>query len=74
MIQLHASLYVRYGLHQHWAKIEVPSDPAAIAQLQERLAKRFPVDLFNALRRILDPKGVMSNNIINALFGEVNNK
>jgi L-galactono-1,4-lactone dehydrogenase len=58
-------------LQQHWAKIEVPSDPVAKAKLQERLAKRFPVDLFNALRQMLDPKGVMSNNVIDVLFGNV---
>lgn len=61
----------RYGLQQHWAKIEVPTDPAAISMLRKRLATRFPVELFNDFRRILDPKGIMSNRFIDALFGQM---
>lgn len=33
------------------AKVEIPKDAASLAQLRERLAKRFPVEDFNAARR-----------------------
>ena len=63
----------RYGAHAHWAKIELPPPDAVDARLRltkmrRRLRERFPVAEFNAARRALDPKGVLSNAVIRSLF------
>jgi L-galactono-1,4-lactone dehydrogenase len=36
--------------------------------VRRRMASRYPVDQFNAMRRRLDPKNIMSNRIVDALF------
>ena len=53
---------------EHWAKIELPDDPAARAAMRARLRARFPVEAFNAARRELDPKNVLANDVIDGLF------
>jgi L-galactono-1,4-lactone dehydrogenase len=60
-----------YSAYQHWAKIEVPSNGEAATALRARLAGRFPVGAFNDARRILDPKGVLANDFITHLFGDL---
>ena len=57
-----------YGAVEHWAKVEAMHDDARTAKLRERLAARFPVVEFNAARRALDPKNILANNIVDALF------
>eukprot|EP00252_Welwitschia_mirabilis_P014337 TRINITY_DN31509_c0_g1_i1.p1 TRINITY_DN31509_c0_g1~~TRINITY_DN31509_c0_g1_i1.p1 ORF type:complete len:620 (-),score=105.95 TRINITY_DN31509_c0_g1_i1:157-2016(-) len=57
-----------YSAYEHWAKIEVPDDEAELAWLHERFARRFPVDLFNKLRKELDPKQILSNDVLDKLF------
>lgn len=32
---------------------------------------RFPIDDFNGLRRLLDPKNIMANDYINTCLGDV---
>ena len=53
---------------EHWAKIEVPQDPAQLAALQARLAARYPVAAFNAARQQLDPHNVLGSPMVEALF------
>lgn len=60
----------KFDAYQHWAKIEVPQDPDQAHRLRARLRARFPVALFNDLRALLDPKGVLSNDFIDHLFGQ----
>lgn len=52
----------------HWAKIEVPQNEADRDLLRENVRKKYPVDEFNALRKVLDPNHVMTNKIIEELF------
>lgn len=66
----------RYGAHAHWAKIELP-DPEApdyaaqLARMRQHLRQRYSVDAFNAWRRSLDPKGILSNKLVSSLFDEI---
>ena len=53
---------------EHWAKIEVPDDPAQLAATQARLAARYPVAAFNAARQRLDPHNILGSPMIEALF------
>ena len=58
-----------YDAVDHWAKTEplylVPED---LERIRRRVAKRYPVEQFNAARRKLDPKNILSNDLIDALF------
>lgn len=40
-------------------------------QMRDRLAKRYPVEEFNEYRKALDPKGILSNDLVVKLFGPV---
>lgn len=42
--------------------------------LQARVASRYPVQQFNEYRRALDPRGILSNDFINAVFGDVSKR
>ena len=53
----------------HWAKLEVPIDETEVTQLQAQLRSRFPVDRFNEARLELDPNKIMSNGMIDTMFG-----
>ncbi|KAL6987246.1 L-galactonolactone dehydrogenase [Sarracenia purpurea var. burkii] len=64
-------LWNRYSAYEHWAKIEVPKDKKELAVLQTRLRKRFPVDAYNKARRELDPNRVLSNNMLEKLFSQL---
>ncbi|XP_074276778.1 L-galactono-1,4-lactone dehydrogenase, mitochondrial [Silene latifolia] len=61
-------LWDSYAAYEHWAKIEIPKDKDEVADLQARLGKRFPVDAYNKARRELDPKKILSNNMLEKLF------
>ncbi|CAI5476928.1 unnamed protein product [Closterium sp. Yama58-4] len=61
-------LWDKYGAHEHWAKIEIPSDPATREWLVSRVARDFPVAKLNEYRRKLDPKNVLANDMLNVLF------
>ncbi len=59
----------KYKAVDHWAKVEVvdltPEDKSLV---RKRIAERYPVTAFNAARRWLDPKDILSNHIIDDLF------
>ncbi|RDX84837.1 L-galactono-1,4-lactone dehydrogenase, mitochondrial [Mucuna pruriens] len=61
----------RYSAYEHWAKIEVPKDKEELAALQARLRKRFPVDAYNKARKELDPNRIVSNNMLEKLFPQL---
>ena len=63
-----ADIGAKYNVYPHWAKIEVPGDDASREKLRSHLRKRYDLDTFSAARAVLDPKGVMSNGITDALF------
>ena len=55
-----------HGAVDHWAKVEVGRMPPN--KLQQKLAARYPVADFNAARASLDPKNILSNPLLNAMF------
>ena len=64
----------KYGGHAHWAKIELPHEDDIdyflnLMKMRRRLREKYPVDAFNRARGKLDPKGVLSNHLIDKLFG-----
>ena len=63
---LEKDLMPRYDAVEHWAKIEVPHLDLEAAR--RRMHRRYPVQDFNALRRELDPKNILANDIVNKLF------
>ena len=60
-----------YKAYWHWAKVEVPEEEEDVDRLRRYLQQRYPVNRFNDLRRRWDPKGVLSNDIVDACFGAV---
>lgn len=61
-------LWDEFSAYEHWAKIEVPKDKEGLAELQARLRKRFPVDVYNKARKELDPNRILSNALLEKLF------
>jgi L-galactono-1,4-lactone dehydrogenase len=62
-----------YGAKMHWAKIELPSPDDGdynkrLSRLQEDLRKGYPTRDFMALKKALDPKGILSNKLVDKLF------
>ncbi len=66
---LQGPLSDKYNAEGHWAKLQLPEDAEALDRLRTRIHRRFPVDAFNAYRKQLDPKNILSNKFIDALFG-----
>lgn len=64
--QAEETVLSKYGAVDHWAKVEV--NRSAPEELQRKLAARFPVDDFNAARKRLDPKNILSNVTLDAMF------
>lgn len=48
----------------------VPSAEDRLRRMRSRIRERYPVQEFNALRRALDPKGVLANDTVRALFDD----
>jgi L-galactono-1,4-lactone dehydrogenase len=59
----------RYGAAWHWAKIEPPQGAEDLARMRGALARRYPLDRFNAARAELDPKNVLGNALVDGLLG-----
>jgi L-galactono-1,4-lactone dehydrogenase len=77
-VKLMRQLCEEFGAQYHWAKIEAPAQdsdaaraayPEEVRALQTQLAKKYPVKEFNQYRRALDPHGILSNELIDTLFG-----
>lgn len=61
-----AKIMPKYGAVEHWAKLEIDrSDPEA---LQRRMQLKYPTQDFAAARQRLDPKNILSNRIVEAVF------
>jgi len=52
----------------HWAKIEVPRTDEVVEQERKKLAKRYPLKAFEELRSKVDPKRVLTNDLIDTLL------
>lgn len=62
------SLWVEIGAVEHWAKIEMPATGKERFALQSRTARKYPLDAFNAVRALLDPKGILSNPLMDTVL------
>lgn len=51
---------------EHWAKIEATSPN--LAEKRQRLRRRLPVEVFEGVRKELDPKDILANDAVRALF------
>ena len=47
---------------------QVPQREADLERMRERLAQRYPLDQFAEARARLDPKNILANDMIDALF------
>lgn len=59
-------LLQKYKGVPHWAKLEV--DRIGEEACREMLANRFPIAKFNAARDQLDPKNILSNDMMDAVL------
>lgn len=62
-------LWSDVGAVEHWAKIEKPETPEEEARLRLRMHKKYPIEAFDAMSRILDPHGVLRNELMDVLLG-----
>ena len=61
----------KYGIRVHWAKIELPDGENERRIAREKIAKRYPaLETFRAIRKKLDPHGVLGNDLIEGLMGD----
>lgn len=67
----------KYGAFPHWAKIELPPSDDSVGdsceltetlKMRQMVRNKFDVDRFNKARLELDPKGILSNRLIETLF------
>jgi L-galactono-1,4-lactone dehydrogenase len=61
-------LWVKAHAVEHWAKIERPEDEAELGRMRDRLARKYPLVAFNAIRQLFDPHGVLSNSLTDECF------
>lgn len=59
---------------EHWAKVEPGDTPRRAKAQLARIAGRLPLHEFNAARRRLDPKGVLSAGWVNSVLGAATDK
>lgn len=58
----------RYRAVEHWAKIEMPHTEEERARLQLRMADKYPLDAFNAVRSLFDPRGILTSPLLRTLL------
>eukprot|EP00977_Amphora_coffeiformis_P026794 scaffold30342_cov157-Amphora_coffeaeformis.AAC.1 len=68
------SVCVPFTAVSHWAKLERPSSIWKLVDTQILLQSKYPVDAFNQLRSIYDPKNVMANPLLNMVLGDPRGK
>jgi hypothetical protein len=49
-------------------QVEIPPEPERLGRLRERMKERYPIEQFNTFRRGADPKGILSNKLVDTLF------
>jgi L-galactono-1,4-lactone dehydrogenase len=54
----------------HWAKLEQPLTTWQLVDLRLFLQERFPIQLLNQVRGILDPKNLLGNQLLNSVLGK----
>jgi L-galactono-1,4-lactone dehydrogenase len=58
----------------HWAKLEQPKSIWKLVDMQILLQSKYPLDAFNRLRSIYDPKNIMANKLLNMVLGDPKQK
>lgn len=62
-------LFPKYEAVEHWAKIEPAElNSKEIKLLQKRLRNHYPMEDFDAARKRLDPKGILSNEFVDLVL------
>jgi L-galactono-1,4-lactone dehydrogenase len=70
-IQAMQSLVEEYDAQVHWAKIEIPMKEENVLEvMRRRVQARYPIRVYNAYRQALDPKDVLTNDMIHRLFDD----
>jgi len=59
------NLFEKYEALHHWAKIESRDD---LDVLRAQLWNKLPIEEFNKLRALYDPKNLLTNDLLDALF------
>ena len=65
---------IPFNAVSHWAKLEQPTSIWKLVDLQLLLQSKYPVDSFNRLRSIYDPKNIMANQLMNMVLGDPRKK
>lgn len=65
---------IPFNAVSHWAKLEQPRSIWKLVDLQILLQNKYPVDAFNQLRSIYDPKNIMANQLMNMALGDPRGK
>lgn len=63
-----AKLMPKYSAVWHWAKLELPETQPEVHRVCERIAERYPVKRVQALRKELDPRGILGNKLVDTIF------
>ena len=62
----------------HWAKMELPAENDDYNQnlksMKQRLARRYPLVLFNEYRKALDPNDILTNKLVTEVIATPANK
>lgn len=53
---------------EHWAKIEMPSSDEERLALQLRMADKYPLDVFNAVRGLMDPNQILGSPLMSVIL------
>jgi L-galactono-1,4-lactone dehydrogenase len=53
----------------HWAKLEMPTSMWELVDLQQQMKRKFPLRLFEKARKMLDPRDILGNPLIDLVFG-----
>jgi L-galactono-1,4-lactone dehydrogenase len=68
------SIGLPFGIVSHWAKLERPTSLWKLVDLQVALQDRYPLDAYNRLRSIFDPKNILASDFINTVLGDPRKK
>eukprot|EP00300_Choanocystis_sp_HF-7_P012353 c17855_g1_i1.p1 GENE.c17855_g1_i1~~c17855_g1_i1.p1 ORF type:complete len:182 (-),score=49.89 c17855_g1_i1:1-546(-) len=58
----------KHGAVSHWAKQEIPESSEGLQRLRSRIRRRFDVEEFVNWREKLDPKHILSNQLLDTIF------
>lgn len=61
-------LWPKYKAVEHWAKIEMPQSKEERSMLSNRMINKYPLQEFQQLRKLFDPKGILSNQLLDVIL------